>query len=122
MKKELSIWNGSVFMARCSAVPARHQSPSLVCCEAFLFVVAMWYYLALYPRKLGDSMKRDLQHVKHLLELIQAHADVDGVYYDELEVKWQQSGGNAAVPLRPSECNYLLNRCADAGFITIRAA
>ena len=65
-------------------------------------------------------MRRNLEHVKHLLDLIQAYADKEGIYYSDLVEKWEQSGGSPNNPLAEPECNYLTDRCAEAGFITIK--
>jgi hypothetical protein len=64
-------------------------------------------------------MRRNLEHVKHLLDLIQAHADEAGIYLIHLLPKWEATSGKQDILLREPECIYLIDRCADAGFLTI---
>jgi hypothetical protein len=63
----------------------------------------------------GVGMRRNLEKVKHLLDLVQAHADQHGVLFDELAIKWQETGGGQ--PMQQSECFYLVTLCKDAGFL-----
>lgn len=64
-------------------------------------------------------MRRNLKHVKHLLDLVQAYGGETGIYLNDLLPKWEESSGNPDVPLEKSECIFLINLCADAGFLTI---
>ncbi|MCU1752165.1 DUF2513 domain-containing protein [Pseudomonas sp. 6D_7.1_Bac1] len=64
-------------------------------------------------------MRRNLDHVKHLLDLVQAYANEDGIYLVELLDKWSSSSGNPDKPLDEPECIYLANLCAGAGFLSI---
>ena len=64
-------------------------------------------------------MRRNLKHVKHLLDLVQAYADETGTYLHDLLPKWEESGGNPEAPLEKAECVFLINLCADAGFLTV---
>jgi hypothetical protein len=64
-------------------------------------------------------MRRNLEHVKHLLDLIQAHATEYGINMLDLQPKWEATSGKQDILLRESELIYLLNRCEEAGFISI---
>jgi len=64
-------------------------------------------------------MRRNLEHVKHLLDIIQAHADQSGIYLIDLLPIWEATSGKQDILLREDECIYLLDRCGDAGFLTI---
>ncbi|MEE4148392.1 hypothetical protein [Pseudomonas viridiflava] len=63
-------------------------------------------------------MKRDLKHVKHLLDLVQAYAGPSGIDLEELEEKWCASGGKPETPLAEREMRYLVRLCTGAGFLT----
>lgn len=64
-------------------------------------------------------MRRNLEHVKHLLALVEAHADHQGIFRDALVERWEASGGNPQLPLEEAECVYLVNRCTEAGFLSV---
>ena len=64
-------------------------------------------------------MRRNLEHVKILLDLIQTHANTSGLYMMDLLPIWEATSGNKDFLLREDECIYLVNLCADAGLLTI---
>ena len=64
-------------------------------------------------------MRRNLNHVKHLLDLVQAHADEEGISMIDLLPKWEASSGNPEVSLLEPELIYLVNRCADVGYLAV---
>lgn len=60
-------------------------------------------------------MRRKLDRVKHLLDLVQAYANHKGVEFNELTQKWIDSGDGV---LEEPECLYLVALCKDAGFLS----
>ena len=64
-------------------------------------------------------MRRDLKLIKHLLDMIQAYADRDGIYLHHLIPKWEASSGNPDKPLSEDELIYHLNLCGNAGLLAI---
>jgi hypothetical protein len=64
-------------------------------------------------------MRRDLSLVKHLLDMVQAHADHSGIYLIDLVPKWEGASGNPDKALTEDQLVYLLNRCAEAGYLSI---
>ena len=64
-------------------------------------------------------MRRDLKLVKHLLDMVQAYADHEGIYLTVLAPKWESSSGNPDKSLSYEELIYHVNLCANAGFLSI---
>ncbi|WP_369991301.1 hypothetical protein [Pseudomonas xanthosomatis] len=64
-------------------------------------------------------MRRDLKLVKHLLDMVQAYADHEGVYLSVLLPKWESSSGDSENPLSYDQLVYHVNLCANAGFISV---
>ncbi|WLH42101.1 hypothetical protein [Pseudomonas sp. FP2254] len=62
-------------------------------------------------------MRRNLDRVKHLLDLVQAYADHDGILVNELKVKWAESGGGQTLP--EEELLYLSALCVHEGLLNM---
>ncbi|AIL61124.1 hypothetical protein [Pseudomonas alkylphenolica] len=66
-------------------------------------------------------MRRDLKLVNHLLRLIQDHADYQGIYLINLTDMWEGSSDSSSGPLAYDQLVYLVNRCEEAGFLSVAA-
>lgn len=82
---------------------------------AFVHADMLAYRILAGDLTYGVGMRRNLENVKHLLDLVQAYADQHGVLYEELAIKWQESGGGR--PMQESECFYLVALCKQAGML-----
>ncbi|MBX6689029.1 hypothetical protein I8746_05380 [Pseudomonas sp. USTB-Z] len=63
-------------------------------------------------------MRRDLNKVRHLLELLEKRADEKGMSRQALTELWKESGKSAVPPLDTPEFSYLIARTMEAGFIS----
>ncbi|UZE12771.1 DUF2513 domain-containing protein [Pseudomonas sp. B21-053] len=65
-------------------------------------------------------MRRNLNKVRHLLELIEKCPEHRGVHREALADLWIESGNTANPPLDWNEFTYLLERCIEAGKVSVR--
>lgn len=63
-------------------------------------------------------MRRDLNKVRHLLEILEKRADENGMSRQSLSELWIESGRHAEPPLNVAEFSYLVARLMEAGFIS----
>jgi len=63
-------------------------------------------------------MRRDLNKVRHLLELLEKRADEKGMSRQILTELWKESGKDAVPPLDTPEFSYLIARTMEAGLIS----
>lgn len=63
-------------------------------------------------------MRRDLNKVRHLLELLEQRADDRGMSRQGFSELWIESGQDTEPPLNSAEFSYLVARSMEAGFIS----
>lgn len=64
-------------------------------------------------------MRRNIQLVVKLLQLLETHADEYGIYLYQLEGLWTEASPDPESPLSVSELMYLINRSSEAGLVSI---